>query len=159
MEKPIIQFEALKRGSWSPEELENVKVVIDFVQKLMNEHDFDDVLEKYGQGAYLQHNRSMTNGVVGVVDYLKALTKRFPQFSYEVKKVHADGQYVTLHSHATMRAEDRGNERKGFIVFDTWKVVDGKLVEHWDALQPLDLGMRIFSLLSGGTIKNKNGLF
>lgn len=158
-EAPQINLETLQKGTWSLEEMENAKLVVDFVQHLMNEHDFDYVLEKYGQGTYRQHNRSMADGINGVVDYVKTLTKRFPEFSYEVRNIHIDGEYVTVHSHATMRANDRGNEEKGFIIFDTWKVENRKLVEHWDALQPLDFSMRLFSLFAGGTIKNKNGLF
>lgn len=159
METPNIELEALQRDTWSQNERENVTLVVDFVEHLMNRHDLDYVLEKYGQGPYVQHNRSMENGVAGVVDYVKTLTKRFPQFSYDVKYIHADGEFVTLHTHATMRAKDRGNEKRGFIIYDTWKVEDGKIVEHWDALQPLDFGMRLFALFAGGAIKNKNGLF
>lgn len=159
MDTPKINFVLLQKDSWSQEEQENVKLVIEFVQRLMNEHDFDYVIKNYGQSTYTQHNRSMTDGVIGVVDYVKNLTKQFPEFSYEVKNIYSDGEFVTVHSHATVRANDRGNEKKGFIIFDTWKVENGKLVEHWDALQPLDFGMRLFSLFAGGTIRNKNGLF
>lgn len=158
-ESPHIHFETLQRDHWSPQEIERAKLVVDFVQHLMNDHDFDYVLHTYGEGTYTQHNRSMTDGVPGVVDYLQNLTKRFPEFSYDVRHMHVDGAYVTMHSHATMRAQDRGNEKKGFIIYDTWKVENGNLVEHWDALQPLDFGMRLFALFVGGTIQNKNGLF
>ena len=154
-----INLENLQRSTWSQQERESAQLVVDFVEQLMNQHAFDYVLEKYGQGSYIQHNRSMANGIPGVVAAVKALTKRFPEFSYAVKNIYVDDDRVTLHTHATMRAKDRGNEKKGFIIFDTWKVVDGKLVEHWDALQPLDWGMRLFNLFSGGSIKNENGLF
>ncbi len=158
-EVPQINLEILRRDTWSQDELDNAKFVIDFVQHLMNDHNFAYIHEKYGNGPYRQHNRSMRDGIPGVVDSVTTLTKRFPEFSYEVKNIYADGAHVTIHSHATMRESDRGNEKKGFIIYDTWKVENGKLVEHWDALQPLDFGMRLFLLLTGGSIKNKNGLF
>ena len=158
-ETPKIDIQGLQKAHWSDKELNNATLVIDFVQHLMNDHDFSYIHEKYGNGTYRQHNRSMTDGIPGVVDSVTNLTKRFPEFSYEVRNVHVDGSHVTVHSHATMRAKDRGNEKKGFIIFDTWKVETGKLVEHWDALQPLDFGMRLFLLLTGGSTKNKNGLF
>lgn len=159
METPQIHLSSLQRDHWSQEEKDNAALVVDFVQHLMNDHDFAYVRDKFRNGTYTQHNRSMTNGVEGVIGYVQNLTKRFPEFSYDVKSIQIDGEYITVHSHATMRASDRGNEKKGFIIFDTWKVVNRELVEHWDALQPLDFGMRLFTLFAGGTIKNNNGLF
>lgn len=154
-----IDLEKLKKEHWSTEELTNVQVVVDFVQHLMNDHDFEYIQKTFGGNPYVQHNRSMNDGIEGVVEYVKNLTKRFPEFSYEVKSIFVDGNHITLHSHATMRAKDRGNEKKGFIIFDTWKIENGKIVEHWDALQPLDFSMRLFALFAGGLIKNSNGLF
>ena len=154
-----VNMKILQKKSWSEQELQNAHLVADFVDHLMNKHDFEYILKKYGKGPYRQHNRSMTDGVTGVIDYVRTLTKRFPEFSYDVKYIHADGEYVILHSHATMSTKDRGNQKRGFIIYDTWKITNGEIVEHWDALQPLDLSMRLFSLFAGGSIKNKNGLF
>lgn len=154
-----IQLELFQKEHWNNEDIQNVELVLDFIQHLMNDHDFEYIQNTFGNSKYIQHNRSMKNGIEGVVEYVKTLTKRFPEFSYEIKMIHVDGAHVTVHSHATMKAADRGNEKKGFIIFDTWKIENGNLVEHWDALQPLDLSMRLFALFAGGSINNDNGLF
>lgn len=42
-----ISFDALKKDSWSEQETKNVKLIIEFVQLLMNDLDFDAVLKKF----------------------------------------------------------------------------------------------------------------
>lgn len=159
MEVIKIDIEKLKRENWSEQEVKNVELVIDFVQHLMNNHDFDYVLNRFGKGSYVQHNRGMLNGVKGVVDYISKFVKRFPDFTYDVKHIYVDGQYVTLHSHSTSNKKDRGNSGKGFNIMDTWKVENGQLVEHWDAIQPIDGFMRLYAFFTGGSVKNANTLF
>jgi len=156
---PSINFDNYVQYHWTAQESENVKVVIDFFQHLMNEHDFEYTLEKYGSGSYLQHNRVIPNEIEGLVGYVKMMVKRFPEYSFNVKKVFADGDYVVLHSHTTMKAKHRGNEEKGFIITDTFKLKDGKLAEHWDAIQPIDFFSRFLMLVTGGTIGNHNPTF
>jgi predicted SnoaL-like aldol condensation-catalyzing enzyme len=156
---PQIIFDNYVQDHWTKQEKENVKVVIDFFQHLMNEHDYEYTLKKYAGGSYLQHNRAIPNEIEGVVGYVKAMVKRFPEYSFNVKKVFADGDYVVLHSHVTMKAKHRDNEKKGFIITDTFKLKDGKLAEHWDAIQPIDFFSRFLMLITGGTVGNNNPTF
>ena len=46
-----------------------------------------------------------------------------------------------------------------FIVTDTFRIEDGRLAEHWDALQPIDFGTRLLFLVTGGAIANSNPTF
>ena len=156
---PQINFENYTKDHWTDQEAENVKVVVDFFQHLMNEHDFEYILKTYASGSYIQHNRAIPNEIEGQVGYVKIMVKRFPDYSFDVKKIFADGNYVILHSHATMKAKHRGNETKGFIITDTFKLKDGKLAEHWDAIQPIDFFSRFLMLATGGTIGNNNPTF
>lgn len=156
---PQIIFDNYVQDHWTKQETENVKVVIDFFQHLMNEHNFEYTLEKYGGGSYLQHNRAIPNEIEGLVGYVKTMVKRFPEYSFNVKKIFADGDYVIFHSHTTMKAKQRGNEEKGFIITDTFKLQNGKLAEHWDAIQPIDFFSRFLMLVTGGTIGNSNPTF
>ena len=158
-EQPTIDINEHLQKNWTEEETENVKVVVDFFQHLMNEHDFDYTLKKYGDGSYTQHNRAIPSEMSGLIGYVKTLTKRFPEYSFDVKRIFADGDFVILHSHTTMKANHRGNERKGFIITDTFKLKDGKLKEHWDAIQPIDMFSRLLFLLTGGSIANNNSTF
>jgi predicted SnoaL-like aldol condensation-catalyzing enzyme len=76
-----------------------------------------------------------------------------------VKRIIASGDFVVLHSHVTFRKNHRGNERKGFIITDTFRLENGVLREHWDAMQAIDLFSRALTLLTGGTVANKNPTF
>jgi len=154
-----INLESLKKENWSNQELENVKLIVDFVQHLMNNHDFDYIMKKYDNAAYIQHNRNIPDGIHGVVGFVKQFAEKFPEFTYDVKHILADGDYVMFHSHATTKKKHRGDDKKGLNIKDTWKIKDGKIVEHWDALQAIDGFMRFYALLTGGTIRNTNGVF
>ena len=156
---PQIDYENFTQDHWTEQEKENVKAVIDFFQHLMNEHDFEYTLKNFGGGSYTQHNRAIPNEIEGLVGYVKTMVKRFPEYSFDVKKVYADGDYVILHSHTTMKANQRGNEKKGFIITDTFKLKDGKLTEHWDAIQPIDFFSRFLMLVTGGAVGNTNPTF
>lgn len=156
---PQLTLDKFINENWTQTETSNAKVVIDFVQHIMNEHDFDYIEQQFGKNPYVQHNRGMHDGIAGVVESVRGLTKRFPGFSYDVKRIHASGDYVILHSHVTTKEKHRGNEKKGFIISDTWRLENGILVEHWDAIQPLDGAMRFFAWMNGGKIRNSNGLF
>lgn len=158
-EHPKIEIDKLLQKHWTEQETENVKVVVDFFQKLMNEHDFEYTLKKHNGGLYTQHNRAIPNEIPGLVGYVKTMTKRFPEYSFDVKKIFADGDYVVLHSHTTMKAKHRGNEKKGFIITDTFRLENGKLAEHWDAIQPIDFFSRFLMLMTGGSVGNSNATF
>ena len=98
-------------------------------------------------------------GIDGLVGVVEAFAKRYPDYCYDVKRIIVDGDHVVFHSHATMKKADRGNDKKGLNITDTWKLRDGQIVEHWDSIQPIDGFMRLYVLLTGGKIRNPNGVF
>lgn len=159
MSIPQVNINSFIKESWTREEKNNAILIGGFIQNLMNDHDFDTVFKKYNNELYLQHNRSIKDGIPGLIEYVKGVCKNFPEFSYDVKQVLADGDRIIFHSHMTFRKKDRGNEKKGILVVDIWKIVDNQIAEHWDALQPLDRLMRLNILFTGGKISNQNGLF
>jgi predicted SnoaL-like aldol condensation-catalyzing enzyme len=149
----------LAKDHWSEGERANAELVAEFVRLAMNDHDYEALRRRFGAGAYRQHSRGIPDGIDGLAGYLESLTRRYPEYQYEVRHVHVDGDHVVFHSHATLRAKHRGNDRKGLNIIDTWRVVDGQIVEHWDAIQPLDLSMRLFNLFAGGRAKHANPVF
>jgi len=44
----------------------------------------------------------------------------------------AEGDLVVIHNHLTLGSGDRG-----LAGFDLFRLRDGKIVEHWDARQPV----------------------
>ncbi|KZM38643.1 polyketide cyclase [Marinomonas sp. SBI22] len=155
----VIDFKSLQKENWTNEERQNAKLVTDFVQNLMNNHDFDYVLKNYNDSAYVQHNRNLPDKVQGLVGFLKDFVEDYPDYTYDVKHIYVDGNYVIFHSHATLEKEDRGNDQKGMNIIDTWRLDQGRIVEHWDSIQALDSFMRLYALMVGGNIENTNGVF
>ena len=74
-----IDFDSLKQEHWSSKELRNAELISDFVQHLMNDHDFDYVLETYGNANYVQHNRNIPDGIVALIGFVQEFAKRFPE--------------------------------------------------------------------------------
>mgnify|MGYP000321065147 CR=1 FL=1 len=159
MNTPQINYDRLKNERWSEEEANNVRVVVNFFQKLFNEHDFDYILETFGKGNYIQHNRAIPEQIPGLIGYVKGLVKRYPEYSFDVKRAIASGDFVVLHSHATFKAKHRGDESKGFIITDTFRLENTRPVEHWDAIQPIDAATRLLFLMIGGQVANENPTF
>lgn len=157
--KIIIDLDAHQKTHWSTQEVANAELITDFVQNLMNNHNFDYVITQYGDSNYVQHNRNIPDSISGLVGFLREFVEDYPEYTYDVKHIYVDGDFVIFHSHATLNIEDRGNDEKGLNIIDTWRIEDGKIVEHWDSIQALDGFMRFYSLLSGGNIRNQNGVF
>lgn len=143
---------------WTKEELENLEVVVGFLQTLRAK-EFDHLLSDYGSHPYVQHNIGMENGIVGVVKEGQKAVKQFPDFFIDTKQVYLDNEFVIIHSHMTAKKSHRGNDNKGFNVIDVWKVSDGLITEHWDSIQPIDFGVRLYALFTGGNVKNSNSRF
>ena len=158
MTSPTVDFPALEQHEWTDAERTNARTIAEFVQLLMNDHDFAQVRERFSTGSYVQHNRAIPDGIDGLTDYVARLVKRFPDYSYDVRQILSSGDRVVFHSHATLRAAHRGNQKKGFIIFDMWRLENGQIADHWDALQPLDVMSRLITLLGGGRIRNDNGI-
>lgn len=154
-----LKFDELKKDHWSEKEVTNVKLILDFVQHLMNSHDFEYVAETFGNQVYTQHNRGIPDGMDAIIKYVGDFAKSNPEYTYDVKHIYADGDFVIFQSHATIRAKHRGNDQKGLNIIDIWRIEDGQIVEHWDALQPMDGFMRFYNLLTGGKIRNTNGVY
>ncbi len=159
METLTIELEKLGRPTWSAEEAANVALVADFVRLLMNEHDFDALRDRFGSSTYVQHNHGIADGIEGVIKTVGDLTKRFPDYTYDVKHILVDGDIVVFHSHATLRESHRGNPRRGFNITDRWRIDNGEVVEHWDSIQPIDLFARFYGLVAGGRVRNDNGTY
>lgn len=90
-------------------------------------------------GPYIQHNPLFPDGTQFIVDFLKQV-KKVP---CEVKRLAIDGDLAFVH----VRYLDwGGQETAGVDIFRFDE--DGKIVEHWDVLQPVP-----------ASSTNSNGMF
>ena len=110
---------------------QNKKAVVEFYDKAINQKDFE-AASKYMGSRYTQHNPNAADGPEGLKAFLGFLKEKFPASRSEIKRVLADGDYVILHVHAVREPGTRGN-----AIIDIFKLENGKIVEHWDVVQPI----------------------
>ncbi len=72
------------------------------------------------------------DGPEGLKAFLGFLKEKFPASKSEIKRVFAEGDYVILHVHAVREPGTRGS-----AIVDIFKLEQGKIVEHWDVVQPI----------------------
>jgi predicted SnoaL-like aldol condensation-catalyzing enzyme len=120
----------------------NKQIVLAFYEAALVKFDADAARSHLG-ARYVQHNPSVPDGVEGVMGLIKFLKEKYPLRSSSIKRVMADGDLVMLQVHAKPSPDDRGN-----AIVDIFRLEDGKIVEHWDVIQPVP-----------ETAKNNNTMF
>lgn len=85
-------------------------------------------LDRYWADPYIQHNPQVPDGIEGLRSFLKERIP--PTLRYQRGMMIAEGDLVMVHS------SYGGIADRPFIAMDVFRVKDGKLVEHWDTLQP-----------------------
>ena len=110
---------------------ENKKIIAEFYDAALNQKDFEKA-SKYLGSRYTQHNPNAADGPEGLKGFLAFLKDKFPNNRSEIKRIFADGDYVIVHVHAVREPGTRGN-----AIIDIFRLENGKVVEHWDAVQPI----------------------
>jgi predicted SnoaL-like aldol condensation-catalyzing enzyme len=109
----------------------NKQTVLAFYEAALNKKDAEAAARYLGP-KYVQHNPSAADGVEGLKAFVQFLRDKFPQSRNEVKRALADGEYVVLHVHSIREPNTRGR-----AIVDIFRLENGKIVEHWDAIQDI----------------------
>jgi predicted SnoaL-like aldol condensation-catalyzing enzyme len=89
-----------------------------------------EAVNNYVGAEYIQHNPMVGNGKQAFIDYFEEMARDYPDKSIEFVRAVAEGDLVALHTHQTWP----GNEE--YVTMDFFRFDEnGKIVEHWDALQ------------------------
>ncbi|MFI6326050.1 ester cyclase [Nonomuraea sp. NPDC050556] len=109
----------------------NKQTVLDFYELGLNQKDFAAASKLVGE-TYTQHNPLIADGRSGFEEFVGYLRETFPELRANVKRVFEDGDYVIAHVHGV-----RVPGQKGTAIVDIFRLEDGKIVEHWDVMQPV----------------------
>ena len=126
----------------TPQQEANRAAVLAFYEKGLNQKDADAALQYVGS-RYVQHNPNASDGPDGFRKFVAFLKDKAPRSHSEIKRSFVDGDTVILHVHAVREPGTRGN-----AIVDIFKLEGGKIVEHWDVVQPIP-----------ETAANANGMF
>ena len=86
----------------------------------------------YVGAEYIQHNPLVADGTQAFIDYFSEMARDYPSKSIEFIRAVAEDDLVALHTYQTWP----GNEQ--YVTMDFFRFDDnGKIVEHWDAIQPV----------------------
>jgi predicted SnoaL-like aldol condensation-catalyzing enzyme len=132
-EAPADEDAAVAAESDGPEAVEarNIETVRAFYQAALNDKDAADARSYLG-AEYIQHNPAAQDGVAGLEAFIGFLASQFPQNSSEIVRAFADGDHVILHVR-----NQRGPDQPVNAIMEIFRLADGKIVEHWDVVQPV----------------------
>ncbi|HTP38456.1 MAG TPA: nuclear transport factor 2 family protein [Steroidobacteraceae bacterium] len=111
---------------------QNKRTAVAFYELAFNRSQPAEAMSLYGGPTYRQHNPETRDGREGFIDFVTGFGKRFPHKKLDIRHVLAEGDRVVLHVFARLFPEDRGA-----AIFDMFRFENGKIVEHWDAIQPI----------------------
>jgi predicted SnoaL-like aldol condensation-catalyzing enzyme len=120
----------------------NKQTVLAFYEAAINQKDFSAASRLLG-ARYVQHNPLIGDGREGLKNFIAYLKEAFPVLRAEVKRLFADGDFVIAHTHGV-----RAPGQRGSAIVDIFRFEEGRIVEHWDVIQPIPEEAR-----------NANGMF
>src|SRR5882724_7952019 len=120
-----------RTGSQDPRLAANKQTVLAFYDAAINRRDFAAASRFIG-ARYVQHNPLIADGPEGLKAFLGYLQETFPRLRAEIKQVFAEGDFVIGHVHGVREPGQRGS-----AIVDIFRLEDGKIVEHWDVIQPV----------------------
>lgn len=109
----------------------NRALVVAFYDRVFNRHEVVEGAKVLTDG-YVQHNPRVPDGKEPFVRFFVERFVKFPEARSRIARSVAQGDLVWLHVHSTDNPQDRGR-----AIVDIFRVKDGRIVEHWDVIQPV----------------------
>ncbi len=110
----------------------NKRIAKDCLDMIFNQRNPTQAVAQYISPNYRQHNPDAPDGPDGVIAYASGYLQANPDLRLGFKRIIAEGDLVVVHSHLVPNHSDPGR-----AVVDIFRVQDGKLMEHWDVIQPV----------------------
>ena len=122
--------------------IDNRAIIGDFVERLYGKRDVAGAFAAHVSSDYIQHNPGLPDGPKAAVEALGPMFAR-PGSRFSVKHLLIDGDLALVHLFG------QGNpDTPGAAVADLYRLKGGKVVEHWDVLQPIEEGSEPLAMAS-----------
>ena len=122
--------------SSDPKLAANKKVAYDFFRVVLRGFRLDQA-DKYMTNDYMQHNPNAETGMAGFKAYFTAIMPKqltaIPETLPGLVAIQAEGDYVTLSFVPEYDDPAAKGQKYTTTWFDMFRIVNGKIVEHWDS--------------------------
>lgn len=123
----------------------NKKIVKEFVEKVIINHEMDKLTTYINPEKYIQHNPAIADGLEGFGAAMKYFAEQGLVMEFtKVHKVLGEGNFVLTLS------EGKFGQGEPTSFYDLFRLENGQIVEHWDVIAPIP---------SKSEWKNENGKF
>ena len=92
--------------------------------------DPESAVAHYVGDQYIQHNPNVADGPEGFIEYFQRMQREYPDKDIDFVRCIAEGDLVALHTLQHWPGHEQ-YVTMDFLRFDS----EGKIVEHWDAIQ------------------------
>jgi predicted SnoaL-like aldol condensation-catalyzing enzyme len=89
-----------------------------------------EVLRELLRADFIEHSPGNPSGRDAFIEFIAKSPVAAARL--EIKRVVTDADYAVVHYHMIPPGDEHG-----LAVIDVWRLVDGRIVEHWDVVQPV----------------------
>ncbi len=118
------------------EKLTDPVAIIEQFDRMILSHQVREAVERFVSPDFIEHNPNVRGGTLeGLIEYLEVEAidigrNKESEMKLLVDRRFGSGEFVVTQHHVIRHEGD-----PGVVISDTFRVVDGKIVEHWDIHQ------------------------
>jgi predicted SnoaL-like aldol condensation-catalyzing enzyme len=110
---------------------QNRAIIEAFVKVFYKQKNVRKAFEDFVSEQYIQHNPTNGDGREAAIEMLEPKFSN-PDANFDIKRILVDDDLAVIHLNGKLSADSLG-----VAVVDIYRLLDGKIVEHWDVVQPV----------------------